>query len=395
MLDGAVEVGPNMIDHPDFGLIAVFGQETGSSGRNFMVRTQNGGIDWEERVWINSKPARSVEPSLAVWGPGHMVMISREWVAGMAAADGRYWNHTQHVYRHDGCSFQEVQFSTARTNIRGNLGGAQGSLDTADVIFNPISNRIEVLQSHRWGGGLGNTRSMLAIGHPGGSGCSSTLEDLYCNPTTGDTESEPVHTLNLWSIDPDDLLDGSTDWRFDGTLLTCRGTSGIGCRDGLHPGSSVIDLQRGQQHVFVYAGWRRGGLDLEGTGCSLYRISRTLDTDAWRGISPPEPPPIGGCQTTAPVTGTTLLDPHPNPASTRTTLRFEIRGDGERQVEVDVYDVSGRLVRRVARGRFPSGRHQADWDLRNEQGRAVSPGIYFARVRAGKEVRTHKVVVVR
>ena len=253
MLRQSAHVGPNMINHPEFGVVAVFGQETGGGRRNYLVSSTDAGETWRERIWLNLPQSRGFEPTLATWGSGHMVMISREAQPGFATGPDGFYGHTQHVYPHRArFPLSRVKFATARTNIIGNPAAGRSCHDTAEVIFNPVSDRIEMLQSHRWGGGPGKTGTTIAD-HP----------------------DKEISSLNLWSIDPDALLAGSAEWRFDGTLIERIGYSRKGNRDGLHPGGSVIDTYRNQQHIFVYAGWRR-------TPASLFRISRTLDTDRWR-----------------------------------------------------------------------------------------------------------------
>ena len=253
MLRTAPHTGPNMINHPDFGLVVPFGQENNGGRRNYMIRSTDAGQTWEERVWLNRNGARGFEPTLATWGPGHMVMISREARGDFAIGPDGYFGHSQHVYQHNpGASFRRVKFQTSRTNIIGNPAAESSCHDTAEVIFNPVTERIEMLQSHRWGGGPGRTGTRIEK----------------------DPDAE-ISSLNLWSIDPDALLAGSADWRFDGTVVERIGYSRKGNRDGLHPGGSIIDTDRNMQHIFVYAGWRR-------TPASLFRISRTLDTQRWR-----------------------------------------------------------------------------------------------------------------
>ncbi len=252
MLDGAVQCGPNLIRHPSFGLVASFGQKQGGQ-TGYLVHSLDHGRTWKEHHWINRVPgARSVEPALATWGKGHMVMIGREKSAAFAVGPDGLYGHTQHVYTHrPGNRFDQVEFDTTRTNIVGNPAAGYASNDTAEVIFNPVSQRIEVLQAHRYGGGLGNTMQ-----------------------TFPKNEAEEVSSLNLWTIEPSDLLQGSGTWRFDGTILERVGFSRKANKDGLHPGSSVVDVARGVQHIFIYAGWRR-------SPSNLYRITRTLDTDRW------------------------------------------------------------------------------------------------------------------
>ncbi len=253
ILRTAAHIGPNLIQHPDFGLVAAFGQETKGGRRNYLVSSTDAGRHWQECIWLRDVPGRGFEPSVVTWGPGHMIMISRETLADFAIGPNGLWGHSQHVYQHHHASpLSLVNFKTSRTNIVGNPAAGNGCNDTAEVIFNPVSQRIEVLQSHRWGGGLGRT-----------------------GRTIPKDESLEVSSLNLWSINPDDLLAGSSTWRFDGTIIERTGFSRKGNRDGLHPGGSIVDIDAGMQHIFVYAGWRR-------SPASIFRISRTLDTDALR-----------------------------------------------------------------------------------------------------------------
>jgi hypothetical protein len=70
-------------------------------------------------------------------------------------------------------------------------------------------------------------------------------------------------------------------------------------------------------------------------------------------------------------------------------------GGGPRTAVVSVYDASGRLVREVARGRYPAGYQAAVWDGRDERGRRVAAGVYFLKAAAEGEEHTMKLVVVR
>jgi flagellar hook assembly protein FlgD len=61
-----------------------------------------------------------------------------------------------------------------------------------------------------------------------------------------------------------------------------------------------------------------------------------------------------------------------------------------------VYDVSGRLVRRIDSGVYPAGHRVATWDGRDEHGRDVAPGIYFVQAKGDLGYRrTMKISVLR
>jgi hypothetical protein len=71
-------------------------------------------------------------------------------------------------------------------------------------------------------------------------------------------------------------------------------------------------------------------------------------------------------------------------------------GGGVGAAEVQLFDVRGRLVRRIAQGSYPAGYHAAVWDGRDERGALVPAGVYFLRTRSGAGgERSLKVTVLR
>uniref|UniRef100_A0A832MN13 Cytochrome c domain-containing protein n=1 Tax=Eiseniibacteriota bacterium TaxID=2212470 RepID=A0A832MN13_UNCEI len=84
----------------------------------------------------------------------------------------------------------------------------------------------------------------------------------------------------------------------------------------------------------------------------------------------------------------------PNPFRDATEARFAL-GRAER-VDAAVYDVMGREVRSLARGLWLApGEHALRWDGRDRDGRVVSAGVYFVRVRTGLGGWTGAVVRMR
>jgi len=67
----------------------------------------------------------------------------------------------------------------------------------------------------------------------------------------------------------------------------------------------------------------------------------------------------------------------------------------ERYVKISFYDVSGREVKTIDKGIMPPGRHDIIWDGTNNNGRLLTSGIYFARIRAGKEFAVRRVIIIR
>jgi len=63
-------------------------------------------------------------------------------------------------------------------------------------------------------------------------------------------------------------------------------------------------------------------------------------------------------------------------------------------VEVCVFDVGGRLVKRLARGTFDPGEHFLVWDGTDREGRAVASGVYLVRSRVGQDENQSRSLVV-
>jgi len=83
----------------------------------------------------------------------------------------------------------------------------------------------------------------------------------------------------------------------------------------------------------------------------------------------------------------------PNPTSTTTIMKLHL--PEERYVKINFYDVSGREVKTIDKGIMPPGRYEIIWDGTNNNGRLLTSGIYFARIRAGKEFAVRRVIIIR
>jgi len=78
------------------------------------------------------------------------------------------------------------------------------------------------------------------------------------------------------------------------------------------------------------------------------------------------------------VTG--LNSNYPNPFNSNTVLHFSLAEESD--VEITIYDIAGRIVKKLVTGNLESGRHQVKWNGKNAAGADVASGIYFCRMRA-------------
>ena len=76
------------------------------------------------------------------------------------------------------------------------------------------------------------------------------------------------------------------------------------------------------------------------------------------------------------------------------TLRFHIP-QSTTDTRLGVFDITGRLVRRLHDGPIKPGSHALFWDARDEVGAPVASGVYFVRLEAGARREMRRVVLVR
>ncbi len=134
-------------------------------------------------------------------------------------------------------------------------------------------------------------------------------------------------------------------------------------------------------------------------GLHVFDTATDLDTGAPLGFSLPpvaiafgSPAPPAAVDP-APGVGLALSAPSPNPARGVTRVALALPHAG--RVEVMVTDVSGRRVRALGAGPRPAGRVEFEWDTRDDDGRAVPPGLYWVRAATAEGAVARRVVVAR
>jgi len=86
-----------------------------------------------------------------------------------------------------------------------------------------------------------------------------------------------------------------------------------------------------------------------------------------------------------------LLQNYPNPASTSTTVEFEIVTSGT-EVSLNLYDTAGRLVKKVIKQYLETGKHIANINLEELD---LIEGIYFYTLQVGDMVKGQRMILLR
>jgi len=128
-------------------------------------------------------------------------------------------------------------------------------------------------------------------------------------------------------------------------------------------------------------------LDSSVNPCETYRyelLVRTADGNEFRS-------PL--VKVSLPELTLVLHQNHPNPFNPQTTIAYDIPSAS--RVRLLVMDVSGRLVRTLVDETQEPGSRSVVWNGRDDAGNAVSSGVYFYVLDAGKERLTRKLVLLK
>ncbi len=90
---------------------------------------------------------------------------------------------------------------------------------------------------------------------------------------------------------------------------------------------------------------------------------------------------------------TALFANYPNPFNGATRIRFDLASPGH--LRLSIYDLRGRLVRRLLDHHIEAGRHQVGWDQRDGAGQRSSSGIYFVRLETADVSASRRLVIIR
>ncbi len=137
---------------------------------------------------------------------------------------------------------------------------------------------------------------------------------------------------------------------------------------------------------------RSHDIALDGAG-NVYVTGMSENAGTNRDFTTIKYAPMAGVEDES-ATGMRLAPARPNPFTADTALHFEI-GDPDRWATLAIYNVRGQLVKTLVDSDVPGGRHTARWDGTDSRGEPAAAGVYLARLEAGAETTTRRVVLTR
>jgi len=83
---------------------------------------------------------------------------------------------------------------------------------------------------------------------------------------------------------------------------------------------------------------------------------------------------------------------YPNPFQNNVNISFV--SEQGKEIAVQIYDLSGTLIKCIQAGNLQSGENTIVWDTRNKNGIFVKPDTYICRIFLNNKVITEKMIKV-
>ncbi len=90
---------------------------------------------------------------------------------------------------------------------------------------------------------------------------------------------------------------------------------------------------------------------------------------------------------------TKLYNAKPNPFRNLTTICYSL--SNETKVSLNIYDVSGRLVKTLVKGKQEPGFYSVNWNSKNNRDQSISEGVYFYQLQTPTYIATKKLIVIQ
>ncbi len=91
-----------------------------------------------------------------------------------------------------------------------------------------------------------------------------------------------------------------------------------------------------------------------------------------------------------------VIKAFPNPFNPTTTISFNIPEKLSNSiVKLSIYDIQGRLVKRILNKNLQAGNYLYKWDGSNNNGVKVSSGVYITDLKVGDQIKTLKIILLK
>ncbi len=359
----------------------IFGTISDGTGVKRLMAIDFNGVDIDGFPYIANGPI-SVNPCLGdLDNNGQMEIVF---------SDG---NQYLYAVQEDGTDYPGFPVFLPYTSVEGWVSSpGLGDLDgdgMLEIVYTPIQSglvgRIVVVDTDYVGGTSGQVLPGWPVVVPGSSEGSPVIGDI-----DGDHSPDIIHGIgggdesapyNLYAYHADGTL-------VDGFPITLTGP--------LMPSAVITDIDQDWDVDIVFGGWdflihvwdMPFAYDKRDVPWPTYAGNILRDGVLVPGFTNAVDDPED-----VPLANFTVESVYPNPFNPSTTVRLYIPQASD--LELGVYDVMGRMVRRLHTGGISSGWHDLVWDGKDDGGRAQASGMYFMRARNAGETTVQKMTLVK
>jgi len=147
--------------------------------------------------------------------------------------------------------------------------------------------------------------------------------------------------------------------------------------DDIDEPGSIFSVDVSSDGWLVSAGGKAVHAREFGNGGEVYAISTDVGIEANAQVIPAE---------------LLMLAPTPNPFTNNIKICFSTPTRGE--ISIKAYDATGRTVATVFEGDVEQGTHEVNWHATDDNGRRLSPGVYFLKPDYESGRATKKVILI-
>lgn len=94
-----------------------------------------------------------------------------------------------------------------------------------------------------------------------------------------------------------------------------------------------------------------------------------------------------------PPTNFSVSQNYPNPFNPSTTIDYSVPAISN--VQINIYDASGRLIRSLLNDTENAGGHSVSWNGKDNSNKTVASGVYFYQVEIGNFVQAKKMLLLK
>jgi hypothetical protein len=411
-----------------------FGYPTIGSNVYYWVEPDGFGNGWVREIFELDLPGRALDKAVIIGGhfgwvfgsaPGQDLTTSAQYVAWLNPDDWRFYNFEGHL---PGQPFAFAQ----SPGIGGHFGWVFGSAPGQDLTtsaqyvawLNPDDWRFYNFEGHLPGQPFAFAQSP---GYDAGDGGTF----LYASGSFGLQEPGLEHASvqrsdvgGNWAGGFEPVPPGPPPYggpMKDGTNEYAVVTGMAATKDFLYvvgdfdlvrtksgAGGVLIVADRFARFSFATQTWQSLGVDAIGgpvgaidinwpavfVGGSFTTVGGSTasfhigEGDFTEAVGVPESP--SGVGWLAPIR---LEKPMPNPTRSGSSIGFTV--PRSMHVDLAIFDVTGRLVRKVVEGIRDTGEYVAEWDGRTANGDRAASGPYFVRLFAEDVVLSEKIVLMK